>query len=101
MQRRCADRRASVAADASRNRRSPLALIAILLAAAVMLAPLIWTLLLSLKENAELVGNSGAALSPPYTLENYRSILQGNQVFRWLVNSFIVSIGTTLAVLAL
>jgi len=81
--------------------RSPLTLIALLLAALVMLAPLIWTLLLSLKENSELVGNSGAALSPPYTLENYASILQGNQVFRWLINSFIVSIGTTIGVLAL
>jgi len=81
--------------------RSPLTLIALLLAALVMLAPLIWTLLLSLKENSELVGNSGAALSPPYTLENYASILQGNQVFRWLINSFIVSIGTTSGVLAL
>jgi multiple sugar transport system permease protein len=78
-----------------------LTLIALLLAALVMLAPLIWTLLLSLKENSELVGNSGAALSPPYTLENYASILQGNQVFRWLINSFIVSIGTTIGVLAL
>src|SRR5918997_1103503 len=101
MQRRCADRRASVAADASRTRWSPLTLVAILLAAAVMLAPLVWTLLLSLKDNAELVGNSGAALSPPYTLENYGSILQGNQVFRWLINSIVVSIGTTLGVLAL
>jgi multiple sugar transport system permease protein len=89
-----------VAAKRSHN-RSPLILIALLLAALVMLAPLIWTLLLSLKENSELVGNSGAALSPPYTLENYASILQGNQVFRWLINSFIVSIGTTIGVLAL
>jgi multiple sugar transport system permease protein len=89
-----------VAAKRSHN-RSPLILIALLLAALVMLAPLIWTLLLSIKENSELVGNSGAALSPPYTLENYASILQGNQVFRWLTNSFIVSIGTTIGVLAL
>jgi multiple sugar transport system permease protein len=89
-----------VAAKRSHN-RSPLILIALLLAALVMLAPLIWTLLLSIKENSELVGNSGAALSPPYTLENYASILQGNQVFRWLINSFIVSIGTTIGVLAL
>jgi len=81
--------------------RSPLTLIALLLAALVMLAPLIWTLLLSLKENSDLVGNSGAALSPPYTFENYTSILRGNQVFRWLINSFIVSIGTTIGVLAL
>jgi multiple sugar transport system permease protein len=93
----------TVAAEASpsRTRWSPLTLVAILLAAFVMLAPLIWTLLLSLKENEALIGNSGAALSPPYTLENYRSILQGNQVFRWLINSMIVSGGTTLGVLAL
>ncbi len=90
-----------MATEANRTRWSPLTLVAILLAAFVMLAPLIWTLLLSLKANAALIGNSGAALSPPYTLENYRSILQGNQVFRWLVNSLIVSMGTTVGVLAL
>jgi len=90
-----------MAADASRTRWSPLTLVGISLAAAVMLAPLVWTLLLSLKDNSELVGNSGAALSPPYTLGNYFSILQGNQVFRWLLNSIIVSLGTTIGVLAL
>ena len=90
-----------MAAEASRTRWSPLTLVAIVVAAAVMLAPLVWTLLLSLKDNGALVGNSGAALSPPYTLENYASILQGNQVFRWLVNSVIVSLGTTFGVLAL
>lgn len=86
---------------AKEGHRSPLTLVALLLAALVMLAPLIWTLLLSLKENGELVGNSGAALSPPYTLENYASILRGNQVFRWLINSFVVAVGTTIGVLAL
>ena len=90
-----------MAGEGSRTRWSPLTLVAILLAAAIMLAPLIWTLLLSLKENSDLVGNSGAALAPPYTLDNYASILQGNQVFRWLFNSFIVSVGTTIGVLAL
>ena len=90
-----------MAGSVSRKSWSPLTLVAILLAAAVMLAPLVWTVLLSLKESSELVGNSGAALSPPYTLENYASILQGNQVFRWLINSIIVSVGTTIGVLAL
>jgi multiple sugar transport system permease protein len=89
-----------VAADARRGRPT-LRLVAILLAAAVMLAPLVWTLLLSLKDNGELVGNSGAALSPPYTLQNYAAILRGNEVFRWLINSIVVSAGTTLGVLAL
>lgn len=83
------------------DRWSPGVLALMLLAAAVMLAPLVWTLLLSLKENAALVGDSGAAFSGPYTLENYRAILQGNQVFAWLGNSLIVSLGTTLGVLAL
>jgi multiple sugar transport system permease protein len=90
-----------VAADARSTRWSPGALIGVLFAAALMLAPLVWTLLLSLKDNAELVGNSGAALAPPYTLENYASILRGNQVFRWLGNSLLVSIGTTIGVLVL
>jgi multiple sugar transport system permease protein len=79
-----------VAGEARGSRWSLPTLVAILLAAAVMLAPLVWTLLLSLKENEALIGNSGAALSPPYTLENYRSI-----------NSIIVSGGTTIGVLIL
>ena len=83
------------------GRLTPAALIALILAAAMMLAPLIWTLLLSLKANQSLVGNSGAALEFPYTLENYVAILAGDQVFRWLLNSLIVSLGTTIGVLAL
>lgn len=90
-----------MAAEPARGRWSPPTLVAVLLAAAVMLAPLLWTLLLSLKDNEALVGNSGAAFSPPYTLENYGSILRGNQVFRWLGNSILVSLGTTVGVLAL
>jgi multiple sugar transport system permease protein len=69
--------------------------------AAIMLAPLVWTLLLSLKANAELVGNSGAALSGPYTLENYQAIFGNQLTTRWLLNSIIVSLGTTAGVLIL
>jgi multiple sugar transport system permease protein len=90
-----------VAGSTARNRLPGLGFAAVLIAAAIMLAPLVWTVLLSLKSNTELVGNSGAAFAPPYTLENYFSILRGNQVFRWLLNSVIVSAGTTLGVLAL
>src|SRR5205085_5661637 len=66
-----------------------------------MLAPLIWTLLLSLKNNAELVGNSGAALHGPYTFENYAAILSNSGTMRWLLNSAIVALGTTAGVLIL
>ncbi|MDP9412624.1 MAG: carbohydrate ABC transporter permease [Pseudomonadota bacterium] len=69
--------------------------------AAMMAAPLLWTLLLSLKANAELMRDSGAAFSAPYTLENYRAILQGSSLVQWLLNSIIVSGGTTLGVLTL
>ena len=89
------------AAATARQRFTPLTLLGVTLGAAVLLTPLLWTLLLSLKSNAELMRDSGTAFAAPYTLENYRAILQGSQVFRWLLNSLIVSSGTTLGVLAL
>jgi multiple sugar transport system permease protein len=90
-----------VAATPSRTRLSPVAWAMVLIGAAIMAAPLVWTLLLSLKANAELMQDSGRAFSAPYTLENYGAILKGSRTFRWLLNSLIVSLGTTLGVLAL
>ena len=90
-----------MAAKAPRQGLSPVAFAAVVIAALVMLAPLIWTILLSLKSNAELVGDSGAALSGPYTLENYRAIFGNSSTVQWLLNSVIVSLGTTAGVLAL
>ena len=80
---------------------SPLALAGVLLGAAIMLAPMVWTLLLSLKDNAELMRDSANAFEAPYTLENYRDIVVGSAIERWLLNSVIVSVGTTLGVLIL
>jgi multiple sugar transport system permease protein len=90
-----------MAASLDRNRLSPVALTAVIIGAAIMVAPLLWTILLSLKANAALVGNSGAALSPPYTLENYAAIFGNYLTMRWLLNSLIVSLGTTAGVLIL
>lgn len=90
-----------MAADVQRGRLTPLGWTALVVGAAVMLAPLLWTLLLSLKDNAELVGNSGAALQAPYTLENYAAIAGNSLTMRWLLNSIIVSLGTTASVLIL
>jgi multiple sugar transport system permease protein len=88
--------------SAAARHRLPLpALIGLGLGALIMVAPLLWTLLLSFKANAELMRSSGAAFQGPYTLENYRSILVGSQLPAWLLNSLIVSIGTTLGVLIL
>ena len=84
------------------NRRLSLpATVGVLIGAAIMVAPLVWTLLLSFKANAELMRGSDAAFSGPYTFENYVAILRGSQVLRWLGNSLLVSLGTTLGVLVL
>jgi multiple sugar transport system permease protein len=67
----------------------------------VMAAPLLWTLLLSIKPNAQLMRSTGTAFSPPYTLQNYADILGHSAVFGWLLNSVIVSLGVTFGVLTL
>ena len=88
-----------MAASRGRDRLPPLALALVVIGALVMVAPIVWTLLLSLKANAALVGNSGAALHGPYTLENYQAIFGNRLTTRWLLNSTIVSLGTTAGVL--
>nr|WP_277622841.1 carbohydrate ABC transporter permease [Sphingomonas telluris] len=75
--------------------------VALTIGAILMVSPLLWALLLSLKSNASLVGNSGAAFHPPYTLENYAAIFGNSSTMRWLLNSIIVSLCTTAGVLIL
>jgi len=78
-----------------------LSVVALGIAALVMAAPLLWTLLLSLKPNGELLRSTASAFHPPYTLQNYADILGHSAVFGWLLNSAIVSLGVTLGVLTL
>ena len=77
------------------------ALIGLLIGSAIMVAPLIWTVLLSFKSSAELLRDSASAFSAPYTLDNYRAIFAGSLVPRWLLNSTIVALGQTAGVLTL
>ncbi len=67
----------------------------------VMVMPLIWTLLLSLKSNSDLLHSTASTFHGLYTLENYGTILRNSAVFHWLMNSVIVSSLTTLGVLIL
>jgi len=90
-----------VASAPARRRLTLGGYVALTIGALIMVAPLLWTLLLSLKSNVELVGNSGAALSPPYTLENYVAIFGNSSTMRWLLNSIVVSLCTTAGVLVL
>lgn len=78
-----------------------LTLAALIIAALVMLTPMLWMLGLSIKPNVELLRDTNSVFEPPYTLQNYADILRGSGVFRWLINSLIVSLTTTLGVLTL
>ena len=67
-----------------------------------MVAPLLWTLLLSLKHNADLVGHSGAALHLRPIRSKITAAIFGNSLtLRWLLNSAIVALGQTAGVLIL
>lgn len=67
----------------------------------IMLVPLMWTVLLSLKSNSDLLQSTANAFHGPYTAENYVAITKSSGVFRWLINSVIVSGLQTLGVLVL
>src|SRR5437763_3672415 len=90
-----------MAARPGQARLTPFAWAALGVAALIMVAPLLWTLLLSLKHNADLVGHSGAALHPPYTLENYGAIFGNKQTTRWLLNSTFFQVGKTAGLFSL
>ena len=83
------------------GRLTPLGWAALIIGAFIMISPILWALLLSLKHNAELVGNSGAALHGPYTLDNYAAIFGNTLTLRWLLNSAIVALGMTAGVLVM
>lgn len=79
----------------------PFVLVLLVLAAILTLAPLLWVLGLSLKANSELLVDPSSVFRAPYTLANYRNLFGDGQVFRWIANSLIVSLGMTLGVLIL
>lgn len=69
--------------------------------AIIMVIPMVWAVGLSLKTNQELLVDTQSVLKAPWTLINYHDILIGSGVFRWLLNSIIVSTGMSLGVLVL
>ncbi len=67
----------------------------------IMVAPFLWMVGLSLKDNQELMMGTDAVFRFPYTLQNYWDIFRNSSVFQWLMNSLIVSGCMTLGVLTL
>ncbi|OLP57101.1 permease [Rhizobium rhizosphaerae] len=69
--------------------------------AIVMMAPLLWVVALSLKDNKELMVSMNAVFHAPYTVQNYINILATSSVFRWILNSLVVAGGLTVGTLVL
>jgi len=67
----------------------------------IMVAPFLWMVGLSLKDNQELMLGTDAVFRFPYTVQNYLDIFRNSSVFHWLLNSLIVSGCMTLGVLTL
>lgn len=76
-------------------------LTAVTLFALLWITPLIWVFMLSFKPNAFLMAHTDVLFSPPFTLKNYSDIFGTSAVFGWIVNSVIVSLGTTFLTLLL
>ena len=69
---------------------------------ALILTPLLWTVFLSFRDNADLMRHP-SMLDPrgPYTLDNYAGVFSHGGLLRWFLNSAIVSTGQVIGVLAL
>jgi len=86
-------------ADARPALADRLLLLAVLLLAAVWVAPIAWVVGLSFKPNDVLMRSTGGLLSSPFTLKNYADILGASQVFNWMLNSAVVAVGQTVLTL--
>src|SRR3712207_4796626 len=78
-----------------------LILVAVIVLAFLWLVPVFWVLGLSIKPNSELMRSTNTVFQAPYTLKNYSDIIANSGVFRWIINSLIVSVGVTIGTLIL
>ncbi len=85
----------------SKGLRETAVLLTLIVMGLIMVTPLVWTVMLSLKSNGDLLRATSNAFHAPYTVENYQAIVRNSQVFHWLLNSVIVSGCTTIGVLIL
>ena len=78
-------------------------LLGVLALAFLWVAPLLWVFGLSFKPNLALQARTdvGFMFEAPFTLKNYLDILGTSAVFRWLLNSVVVSLGQTFLILVL
>ena len=65
------------------------------------IAPIIWVISMSLKPNSVLQVSTKGLFPDPFTLENYKDILNVSAVPRWFTNSMVVATSTTILTLVL
>jgi multiple sugar transport system permease protein len=90
-----------MATRASRSLSDRLVLALLVVLGFLMLVPILWVIGLSLKPNLELMASTNSVFHAPYTLANFIDIIGNSSVFRWILNSLIVSLGMTFGVLIL
>lgn len=83
------------------NRPPRIGIALVVIAAIVMVTPMLWVTILSFKDNTALMADTSSVFVPPWTFDNYRSIIGESQVFTWLGNSLIVALAMTAGVLLL
>jgi len=96
------DSAAPAADNPPRRRRKPLGtraykvfrVVALIVVVLFLLAPLFWMLLASLKTNVDIYDTAKAFIFSP-TFENYANVLQRNNYFVFVVNSFWVAFVST------
>jgi len=96
------DSAAPAADNTLRRRRKPLGtraykvfrVVALIVVVLFLLAPLFWMLLASLKTNVDIYDTAKAFIFSP-TFENYANVLQRNNYFVFVVNSFWVAFVST------
>ncbi len=71
------------------------------LIALIFVTPVLWSLAVSFQREGKQITNIWDWFSPPYTLENYPSIIFHSDVPTWMVNSLLISILATFLVVLL
>lgn len=69
--------------------------------AIIFIAPVLWSLAVSFQIEGKQIQSVWDWFKPPYTIQNYISILFGSEVPLWTLNSFMIAVVTTILTVVL
>ncbi len=64
--------------------------------AIIFITPILWSLAVSLQKEGKQITGILDWFTPPYTLKNYPDLIIGSDVTRWLLNSILIAVVTTI-----